>query len=295
MEEDKKEEMLGNNPSEARNRKFVLFILFVFLSVTTFLPSFAFANSDLPVTIIYKINDPYMTVNGKKFEIDPVTRAVPVIIKEWGRSVVPIRSLVETLGGSVGWDSKERKVSISFKDSFMELWIDNPKVRIDGVYLWIDDNNHNVKPLIINGRTMMPLRFVAENLGCKVMWSSELQTINITFPAPVIQLESKEIVKSVNDNETVVVNIPIANPFNFQIKIKIKLITQDCPENWSCDFCIKNACYFKEGEIVLEKKEKTTIQVSIYTVKASNANFTLKVFNNEIPEEIFYISLKEDG
>jgi hypothetical protein len=295
MEEDKKEEMLGNNPSEARNRKFVLFILFVFLSVTTFLPSFAFANSDLPVTIIYKINDPYMTVNGKKFEIDPVTRAVPVIIKEWGRSVVPIRSLVETLGGSVGWDSKERKVSISFKSSFMELWIDNPKVRIDGAYLWIDDNNHNVKPLIINGRTMMPLRFVAENLGCKVMWSSELQTINITFPAPVIQLESKEIVKSVNDNETVVVNVPVANPFNFQIKIKIKLITQDCPENWSCDFCIKNACYFKEGEIVLEKKEKTTIQVSIYTVKASNANFTLKVFNNEIPEEIFYISLKEDG
>jgi len=287
--------MLGNNPSEASNRKFVLFILFVFLSATTFLPSFTFANSDLPVTIIYKINDPYMTVNGKKFEIDPVTKAVPVIIKEWGRSVVPIRSLVETLCGSVGWDSKERKVSISFKDSFMELWIDNPKVRIDGVYLWIDDNNHNVKPLIINGRTMMPLRFVAENLGCKVMWSSESQTINITFPSPVIQLESKEIVKSVNDNETVVVNIPIANPFNFQLKIKIKLITQDCPENWSCDFCIKNACYFKEGEIVLEKKEKTTIQVSIYTVKASNANFTLKVFNNEIPEEIFYISLKGDG
>jgi hypothetical protein len=287
--------MLGNNPLEARNRKFVLFILFVVLSVTTFLPSFTFANSDLPVTIIYKINDPYITVNGKKFEIDPVTNVVPVIIKEWGRSVVPIRSLVETLGGSVGWDSKERKVSISFKDSFMELWIDNPKARIDGVYLWIDDNNHNVKPLIINGRTMMPLRFVAENLGCKVMWSSESQTINITFPSPVIQLESKEIVKSVNDNETVVVNIPIANPFNFQLKIKIKLITQDCPENWSCDFCIKNACYFKEGEIVLEKKEKTTIQVSIYTVKASNANFTLKVFNNEIPEEIFYISLKGDG
>ncbi|HPB34327.1 MAG TPA: copper amine oxidase N-terminal domain-containing protein, partial [Caldisericia bacterium] len=54
------------------------------------------------IIIILQINNKYMTVNGVKKEIDPGRGTVPVIIK--GRSLVPIRAIIEELGGTVDWD-----------------------------------------------------------------------------------------------------------------------------------------------------------------------------------------------
>ncbi|MBC7195279.1 MAG: copper amine oxidase N-terminal domain-containing protein, partial [Caldisericia bacterium] len=45
----------------------------------------------------------------------------------------------------------------------------------------IDPSNPNVKPLIISGRTMLPIRFIAENLGCKVDWDPNLKEVKITY------------------------------------------------------------------------------------------------------------------
>ena len=133
-------------------------------------------------TIILNPDNPYMTVNGLKQEIDPGRGTTPVIIKEWGRTVVPIRAIVEALGGTIGWDGNIRKVTINFKDATVELWIDNPKAKVDGKETWIDSDNHNVKPVIQNGRTMLPLRFVAESLGCDVQWNDTAKIITIKYP-----------------------------------------------------------------------------------------------------------------
>ncbi len=133
------------------------------------------------IIITLKPGDPYMTVNGVKKEIDPGRGTKPVIIPKWGRTVVPIRAIVEALGGTIEWDGKERKVTINFNGTTIELWIDNPKARVNGVTKWIDENNHDVKPIIINSRTMLPLRFVTENLGCNVDWDPKTKTITITY------------------------------------------------------------------------------------------------------------------
>jgi len=132
--------------------------------------------------IILRINNPLMIMNGISQEIDPGRGTTPVIIKEWGRTVVPIRAIVEALGGMIDWDPNTRKVTINFKDTIIELWIDNPKAKVNGKEVWIDSDNHNVKPIIQNGRTMLPLRFVTENLGCSVAWDKDTQTITITYP-----------------------------------------------------------------------------------------------------------------
>ncbi len=128
-------------------------------------------------------DNPNMLVNGVKQEIDPGRGTKPVIIPKWGRTVVPIRAIVEALGGTIEWDGKERKVTINFNGTTIELWIDNPKARVNGQPKWIDENNHDVKPIIVNDRTMLPLRFVAESLGCKVDWDPKTRTITITYPA----------------------------------------------------------------------------------------------------------------
>ena len=133
------------------------------------------------IIITLQPNNPMMTVNGVKQEIDPGRGTKPVIIAKWSRTVVPIRAIVEALGGTIGWDGTERKVTINFKDTVIELWIDKPQASVNGVMKWIDEGNHNVKPIIVNGRTMLPLRFVAENLGGSVQWDPKTKTIIITF------------------------------------------------------------------------------------------------------------------
>ena len=122
-----------------------------------------------------------MLVNGVSKEIDPGRGTKPVIIPKWSRTVVPIRAIVEALGGTIEWDGVARKVTIHFNGTTIELWIDNPKARVNGTAKWIDENNHDVKPIIVNSRTMLPLRFVAENLGCKVEWDASTRTITITY------------------------------------------------------------------------------------------------------------------
>jgi len=122
-----------------------------------------------------------MIVNGVKKEIDPGRGTKPVIIPKWGRTVVPIRAIVEALGGTISWDGVARKVTIKLKGKIIELWIDNPKAKVNGIGKWIDPNNHNVKPIIVNNRTMLPLRFVAESLGCTVDWNGTTRTITITY------------------------------------------------------------------------------------------------------------------
>jgi hypothetical protein len=131
--------------------------------------------------IVLEIDDPFMYIDGKKIEIDPGRGTVPLIIKDWGRTVLPIRAVVEALGGTVQWDSVNRKVTIILNKITIELWIDNPVAAIDGAKNWIDNDNHEVKPLIVNSRTMIPLRFVATSLGCAVDWNGTTQTITLTY------------------------------------------------------------------------------------------------------------------
>ena len=52
---------------------------------------------------------------------------------------------------------------------------------VNGVNKPIDPSNNKVVPEIINSRTMLPLRFVAENIGATVDWDGTTKTITITY------------------------------------------------------------------------------------------------------------------
>ncbi len=116
-------------------------------------------------------------LNGEPFLLD----AAPFVHE--GRTVLPIRPVVEAIDGEISWDATERKVTIQKDDILMELWIDKPMARINGKEAQIDENP-NVTPMIVSGRTFLPLRYVAENLGFAVGWDGETQTITLTYPAP---------------------------------------------------------------------------------------------------------------
>jgi len=67
------------------------------------------------------IGDIAFTVNGERKTLD-----APPTIKN-GRTLLPIRAIVEALGGKVNWNATERKVTVTLRDTTIELWMGNHK------------------------------------------------------------------------------------------------------------------------------------------------------------------------
>jgi len=131
------------------------------------------------VTIILQIGNQYMSVNGSLQEIDPGRGTKPIIKNS--RTLVPIRAIVEVLGGTVEWNDKDKSVTIRLGSTLIKLQIGNAIAYVNSSLVQIDSSNLKVVPEIINSRTMLPLRFVTENLGCTVEWDGTTKTITITY------------------------------------------------------------------------------------------------------------------
>jgi len=124
--------------------------------------------------ILMTINDPLMSVDGILREIDPGRGTVP-LIKD-SRTLVPIRSIIETMGGTVGWDGGEGKVTLEAYGHSVVMWLNNREIIVDG-----EAKSMDVAPQTINDRTMLPVRFVAENIGCQIAWIGSTQEVIIVF------------------------------------------------------------------------------------------------------------------
>lgn len=121
--------------------------------------------------IVLYIDNPYIIIDGKQKEID-AQGSKPIIFN--GRTIVPIRVLVEELGGTILWNGSESKITISLDNISVSMQIDSLNAYVNGEMKKLE-----VAPQIINGRTMIPLRFVVENLGCNVQWDSAERKITV--------------------------------------------------------------------------------------------------------------------
>ena len=132
-------------------------------------------------TIVIKliIDKKVYTVNGMQKTMD----VAPVILES--RTLGPVRYIAEALGADVAWDPVERRVTLTRGSTTIELWIGRNTARVDGSYVLIDPDNPDVKPVILPpGRTMLPFRFIAEQLGAGVGWDPVKREVTITYPAP---------------------------------------------------------------------------------------------------------------
>jgi hypothetical protein len=93
-----------------------------------------------------------------------------------GTTMVPIRAVVESLGGSVGWDAAARRLDIRLGSRTVTMWAEKTTVTVNG-----RSTTMSTAPAIIGGRTMIPLRFAAENLGCLVGWDQPSKGVTIVF------------------------------------------------------------------------------------------------------------------
>lgn len=147
-----------------------------------------------PVLINEPNNSITVNVNGQKVSF-PDQRPY---IDANNRTLVPIRFIAEELGAEVSWDDGERVVIIEqgevekqelqglslagilgafrgqMNGTMVALQIENSRAVVNGEWRTFD-----TEPVIVNGRTMVPLRFISETLGAKVEWDGTTRTVNI--------------------------------------------------------------------------------------------------------------------
>lgn len=125
--------------------------------------------------ILLQLLSTTMTVDGQQMPVDPSSSAVYPYTDE-GRTMVPIRAIVESMGGTVNWDDNDQRIDISLKSNTLQLWVNKLTATVNGQPVALD-----VSPKTVDGRTMVPLRFVAENLGAKVAWDGNTQEITLSY------------------------------------------------------------------------------------------------------------------
>ncbi len=108
-------------------------------------------------------------VDGEFLEFD----VAPVI--EEGRVLIPLRAVFESLGASVEWVSSTKTVIGQLDGITLSLQIGSKKAIVNGTEYTLD-----VPGKIVNGRTLVPLRFVSESFGADVKWDGNTKTVYVT-------------------------------------------------------------------------------------------------------------------
>jgi hypothetical protein len=124
--------------------------------------------SDLETTVPQ--SDVYVELNGEILGFD-----TPPIIED-GRTLVPMRFLFEKLGETVEWENDTQTATVNAQDgNTISFSIDDTTASVNSQAVQMD-----VSARLINEKTLVPLRFLSENLGYTVEWNEETNTAIIT-------------------------------------------------------------------------------------------------------------------
>ena len=113
-----------------------------------------------------------VTLNGET--VDCESYGSPATIVE-GRTLVPLRAIFEALGASVEWDQATKTVSSTLGSDSISLAVGSTTLVKNGEDITLD-----VPAQIINSRTMVPARAIAEAYGVGVEWDAATRTVVLT-------------------------------------------------------------------------------------------------------------------
>ncbi len=213
-------------------KKLLMSVCAIFLIAFTVLNVYA-AEYTEDVVVSLEIGNPYMTVNGVKAQIDGDRGTVPVVYNS--RTLVPIRAIIEAFCGTVSWDEVTNTVTLTLDGDVIELTIGNITAYINDKPYMLD-----TAPDVINGRTMLPVRFVAEGFNLGVGWHDETQTVYIirngfdeseyTYLLSQLPEMSDEPYVVINNNEPMFKDYEII-PASFEYYSKLDTLGR-------CDVCM---------------------------------------------------------
>ncbi len=133
--------------------------LAVLAMVATMFLGLPLAEASAPIRVL---------INGAPLTLD----VAPTI--QNGRTLVPMRAIFEAMGASVHWDAATSTIRAYRREDAIVLQLGNRTAWVNGPSRQLD-----VPPVAIAGRTMVPLRFVAEALGAEVGWVDATRTVTV--------------------------------------------------------------------------------------------------------------------
>ena len=132
---------------------------------TTFKQAEGATNTDKPAaatkTIVLQIGSTAVLVDDQAI----INDVAPVIRND--RTLVPIRVITEALGGQVAWNEAAKEVTLTVNGKEIKMTIGKALEK------------YGVAPVIIGGRTFVPVRFVADELGTVTTWDDATKTVTI--------------------------------------------------------------------------------------------------------------------
>lgn len=148
----------------------------IIIAVVFLIPVFL-GNQHTKAAVAVPIN---VTINGQALYFDQPP------IMEKGRVLIPMRTIFEVVGANVEWSQKTKTVKVTKGTTNIILPLNSKQATINGTKKSLD-----VPAKSVNGRTLVPLRFVSEALGCKVEWKSAQSLVVITFDGDVKEQTGK--------------------------------------------------------------------------------------------------------
>ena len=145
----------------------VLALLIAFTSVLTAVPG---AKAESMTTIEVYIGKNTGTVNGKTTMLEQ-----GALIKN-GRTLVPLRFIAEAMGATLAWDAVTRTANITLAGNKIALTIDKTLAKVNDYDVTLD-----APAAIINRKTVVPMRFVAESMGSTTVWNAALRKVTVQF------------------------------------------------------------------------------------------------------------------
>ena len=108
-------------------------------------------------------------LNGRMLTFD----VPPIIVDD--RVLVPARAVLEAIGATLQWEEASKTVTAEKDGQVLKLQINNPHATLNGQPL----PEMDVPGRIINGRTLLPLRFVSQTYQMQVNWDAQARKVTI--------------------------------------------------------------------------------------------------------------------
>jgi hypothetical protein len=146
-----------------RKLSFALLMVVLFVNVSAFLIPARQTVADTPDIEVLLDNLPI------RFDVPPKIAN--------GRTLVPFRMIAQALNINVDWDGNTGTITASDGKTRVVLLIGNKTAQVNESSITLD-----TPPVIVNNRTLIPLRFFSEAFGCQVNWDPKTRIVRLSSP-----------------------------------------------------------------------------------------------------------------
>ncbi|PYG87315.1 copper amine oxidase-like protein [Ruminiclostridium sufflavum DSM 19573] len=230
------------------------------------------------------------------------------------RTLLPLKGILVKLGVSddnehIAWNGKEKSVTVLKDSTKIYLKIGSEKASVNGKEIVLD-----ASPVIYNGRTYIPVNFIAKSLGMKVVWDASSKSVLIREQAEFDNVKAiieksnaaMDAIKSCKAHADINMDAGQGMSINMNMDMTIDMLLKKIYMNMKMDMSIISMdmdFYFADNTMYVkspltEEWEKTTMSDSKYADifdSSSNVNILdgsdalyagLKKVESENPDEI---------